>query len=344
MPSSRRCSRSSASGSPSSRWPTGCSPGEEPEAGKALEKAFAADGIQVLTGARGRLGGVRRGRRSPSTLGDQEVTADKLLVAAGRTPNLAGIGLESLGIDADARVLETDERMRAGEKLWAVGDITGKGAFTHVSMYQAAVVVRDILGRGRSVGRLPRGQPGHLHRARGRLGRAERGEGPRAGSTSSRSRREDLGARGWIAKEEGLIKLVADRSRGILVGATVVGPSGGEILACSRPPCTPRSRSPRCAPCTSPTRRTTAPSRPRSTPSTSDPLRRGVHSCAPKSRVLARRGVTSCDDVEVDDLPRDPGPSTIDTAALIGHQERVDAGWPRRGPRSTRATGTGSRR
>ena len=43
-------------------------------------------------------------------------------------------------------MLETDERMRAGEKLWAVGDITGKGAFTHVSMYQAAVVVRDILG------------------------------------------------------------------------------------------------------------------------------------------------------------------------------------------------------
>ena len=138
-------------------------PGDEPEAGE---------------GARG---GVRR-RRDPGAdrrevslgahadgtftvaLADQEVTADKLLVAAGRTPNLAGIGLESLGLDADARVLETDERLRAGEKLWAVGDITGKGAFTHVSMYQAAVVGPRHPRRGRSVGRLPRGQPGDLHR------------------------------------------------------------------------------------------------------------------------------------------------------------------------------------
>lgn len=51
-----------------------------------------------------------------------------------------------MGLDPQARSVETDERMRAGERLWAVGDITGQGAFTQVSMYQGAVVVRDILG------------------------------------------------------------------------------------------------------------------------------------------------------------------------------------------------------
>ncbi len=121
-------------------------------------------------------------------------------------------------------MLETDERLRAGEKLWAVGDITGKGAFTHVSMYQAAVVVRDILGEDgpwadyRAVSRVTFTTP----------------EVASVGLSEAKAREqldsvevalvEDLGARGWIAKEEGLIKLVADASRGMLVGATVVGP------------------------------------------------------------------------------------------------------------------------
>ena len=204
-------------------------PGDEPEAGKALEEAFAADGIQVLTGAEVSSVAYAEGTFTVA-LADQEVTADKLLVAAGRTPNLAGIGLESLGIDADARVLETDERLRAGEKLWAVGDITGKGAFTHVSMYQAAVVVRDILGEDgpwadyRAVSRVTFTTP---EVASVGLSEAKAREQLDAVEVATV---EDLGARGWIAKEEGLIKLVADASRGILVGATVVGPSGGEIL------------------------------------------------------------------------------------------------------------------
>ena len=73
--------------------------------------------------------------------------ADQLLVAAGRTPNLDDLGLETVGLDPAARTVDVDERMRAGERLWAIGDITGHGAFTHVSMYQSAVALRDITGQ-----------------------------------------------------------------------------------------------------------------------------------------------------------------------------------------------------
>jgi pyruvate/2-oxoglutarate dehydrogenase complex dihydrolipoamide dehydrogenase (E3) component len=202
---------------------------DEPEASAVLEEAFAAEGIQVLTGAK--VDSVTHSDGS-FTLGvdGQEVTAEKLLVATGRRNNLADLGLETVGVEPDAKVIETDERMRAGDQLWAVGDVTGKGAFTHVSMYQAAVVVRDILGED---------GPWADYRAVSRVTFTEP-EVASVGLTEQRAREQglpvatatgDLGARGWLARQDGIIKLVADRDRGILVGATVVGPAGGEIVS-----------------------------------------------------------------------------------------------------------------
>ena len=202
---------------------------DEPEASEVLERAFAGEGIQVLTGAK--VDSVSHADGSFTLMVEgQEVEAEKLLVAAGRRGNLVDIGLEAVGLDPEARQVETDERMRAGEKLWAVGDITGKGAFTHVSMYQAAVVVRDILGED---------GPWADYRAVARVTFTEP-EVASVGLTEAQARDAgidvatatgDLGARGWLAKAEGVVKLVADRDRGVLVGATVVGPAGGEILS-----------------------------------------------------------------------------------------------------------------
>ena len=202
---------------------------EEPEASQLLMKAFAAEGITVRTGAQvasvGHAGGT-----FTLDLGDERVTADKLLVAAGRHANLDFIGLDTVGLADDLEVVETDERMRAGEKLWAIGDITGKGAYTHVSMYQGAVVVRDALGEQgpwadyRAVPRVTFTSPEVA--SVGLSEAAARGAGVDVAIASG-----DLGARGWLAKEEGLIKLVADRERGVLVGGCVVGEAGGEILS-----------------------------------------------------------------------------------------------------------------
>ncbi len=122
--------------------------------------------------------------------------------------------------------------MRAGDGLWAIGDITGKGAFTHMSMYQAAIAVRDILGQDgpeaayHAVPRVTFTDP-----EVGSVGLTEQqardaGLNVRVGVTDLAS-----STRGWIAKGEGLVKLVEDADRGVLVGATAVGPSGGEVLS-----------------------------------------------------------------------------------------------------------------
>ena len=202
---------------------------EEPEASALLEKAFADEGISVLTGAS--VASVSHDESGFTLQVDgREVTADKLLVATGRKANLDHIGLDTLGLGDGLKVVETDERMRAGEKLWAVGDITGKGAFTHVSMYQAAVVVRDVLGEDgpwadyRAVPRVTFTAPEVASVGLSEQAARDQGIDVAVGSG-------DLGARGWLAKEEGLVKLVADRQRGVLVGGCVVSEAGGEILS-----------------------------------------------------------------------------------------------------------------
>lgn len=204
---------------------------EEPEASRLIEEVLAREGIQVITGAR--IASVSYADGSFSAdLGTGTVTADRLLVAAGRRNNLGDIGLETVGLDPTARVIETDERMRAGERLWAIGDITGKGAFTHLSMYQAAVAVRDLLGKDgpwadyRAVSRVTFADP-----EVGSVGLTETQARAAGLSVSVGSTNLAESSRGWIAKAEGLIKLVADTDRGVLVGATAVGPSGGEILS-----------------------------------------------------------------------------------------------------------------
>jgi pyruvate/2-oxoglutarate dehydrogenase complex dihydrolipoamide dehydrogenase (E3) component len=164
-------------------------------------------------------------------VGGDVVSAEHLLVAVGRKPNLDDIGLETVGLSADAEQLDTDERMRAGERLWAVGDITGKGAFTHVSLYQAKVAVADLLGADRPVAD---------YRAVSRVTFTDPEVGS-VGLTEEQARRTGLrvsvgraeiprAARGWINEAEGIVKVVADADRGVLVGGTVVAPYGGEVI------------------------------------------------------------------------------------------------------------------
>jgi pyruvate/2-oxoglutarate dehydrogenase complex dihydrolipoamide dehydrogenase (E3) component len=204
---------------------------EEPESSELIEKAFVDLGMEVVTGAQvDRV--TQDGDGFEVQLSGRSVRAERLLVAAGRSNNLSGIGLEHVGLDADARVLDPDERMRVADGVWAIGDITGKGAFTHMSMYQAAVVIRDLLGQDgpwadyRAVSRVTFTAP-----EIGSVGMTEKQARDAGLKVSTGVTDLASSARGWIASETGLIKLVADADRGVLVGATAIGPSGGEVLA-----------------------------------------------------------------------------------------------------------------
>lgn len=211
---------------------------EEPESSALVADVFAREGLQVMTGISITSVQHQDGRFQVEVRSGGEtveVDADRLLVAAGRRPNLGDVGLETVGLDPQARSLPTDDHMRVAEGLWALGDITGKGAFTHMSMYQGAIVIRDVLGRDEG--------PWADYRAVPRVTFTDPEVGS-VGLTEEQARDAGLdvrigyskipdSTRGWIHKagNDGFIKLVEDAARGVLVGATSAGPTGGEVLS-----------------------------------------------------------------------------------------------------------------
>jgi pyruvate/2-oxoglutarate dehydrogenase complex dihydrolipoamide dehydrogenase (E3) component len=209
-------------------------PPEEPEAGALLADVFGREGIDVRTGTTARA--VRHdGTAFTLALSDgTEVTGDALLVATARRTDLPGIGAGVVGVDESAHTIPVDDHLRAAPGVWAVGDITGHGAFTHMSMYQANIVVHDILGEEVS--------PAEYHAVPrvtftdpeiGSVGLSEAQALERGLAVRTGCYPVPKSTRGWIhqAGNDGFIKLVADASRGVLVGATSAGPTGGEVLS-----------------------------------------------------------------------------------------------------------------
>lgn len=209
-------------------------PLEEPESSALAGDALAADGITVHTGSRATAARHDGAQFTVTIDGSTELAAEELLVAVGRRPDMRGLGIDQMGLDPNARMLEVDEQMRVTDGVWAVGDVTGHGAFTHVATYQADIATRDILGTP---------GPGADYRVLPRVTFTDPEIGS-AGLTEAAAREAGIdvatglaqvqySARGWIHKagNEGLIKLVLDRSAGVLVGATSAGPVGGEVLS-----------------------------------------------------------------------------------------------------------------
>src|SRR5688500_6297123 len=117
--------------------------------GDALTDVLRRDGIDVVLDVHAK-GARRDGQEYVLELDDaRELRGDRLLVATGRRPRVAGIGLETIGIDPDPRGIPVDARLRVGERLWAIGDVTGLWPLTHVGKYQGEVVAANILGEPR---------------------------------------------------------------------------------------------------------------------------------------------------------------------------------------------------
>src|SRR5262245_55888018 len=104
--------------------------------GEALGEVLRRDGVELLLGVHATAAS-RDGQAYVLTLDDgAEVRGDRLLVSIGRRPRVDGIGLETVGIEAGPHGIPVDAYLRAGEGLWAIGDVTGIRLLTHVGKYQ----------------------------------------------------------------------------------------------------------------------------------------------------------------------------------------------------------------
>ncbi|HEY7134125.1 MAG TPA: NAD(P)/FAD-dependent oxidoreductase [Acidimicrobiia bacterium] len=125
-------------------------PREPAPLGEALGEALRGDDIEVLVGARA-TGARRDGSDFVLELDDgRALRGDRLLVATGRRPRVTGLGLETVSVEENPRGIQTDAHMRAGERLWAIGDVTGVWPLTYMGEYQGEVVASNILGESRT--------------------------------------------------------------------------------------------------------------------------------------------------------------------------------------------------
>ncbi|AWB91359.1 dihydrolipoyl dehydrogenase family protein [Aeromicrobium chenweiae] len=204
---------------------------EEPESSELVASVFEAEGIGIHAGIT--IDGVAHdGEVFHVTSGGVTYEAERVLVAAGRRSRVDDIGLDTVGVEA-GRFLTVDDSMQVTDGLWAIGDMVGRGAFTHVSMYQSARAAKAVLGEDLPEydDSLPRvtftdpeiGAVG-ITEAQAR----ERGINVRIGSTDVAA-----SSRGFVhgPGNQGFIKLVIDDDRGVIVGATSAGPYGGETLS-----------------------------------------------------------------------------------------------------------------
>ena len=194
------------------------------EAGAIVADVFGAEGIDVRIGV-----GVEKAAPGVElTLTDgTSVEAERLLVATGRQPDSAGIGLEQLGVSVGPRGIEVDERLRAAENVWAIGDVTGVALFTHVGKYQARVAAADLSGQ--DVRADYRAIPA------GVFTDPEVATVGRTGGDGLASARWELTATPRLStyerpKRDGFVRLFADPRERVLVGAVAVGPQAAEWL------------------------------------------------------------------------------------------------------------------
>jgi pyruvate/2-oxoglutarate dehydrogenase complex dihydrolipoamide dehydrogenase (E3) component len=124
-------------------------PRESAPLGQALGEALRRDGIELVLGQHARAAR-RDGDEYVLELADgTELRGDRLLVATGRRPRVEGIGLETVGVKVDPHGIPVDDHLRAGERLWAIGDVNGIWPLTHVGEYEGDVVAANIAGDAR---------------------------------------------------------------------------------------------------------------------------------------------------------------------------------------------------
>ena len=209
---------------------------EEPFASEEITAGLERAGVDVRTGVKAIAAARGEGGQVSLTLeGGTELRGDELLVAVGRRPRTAELGLESAGVEAGG-YLEVDDRMRVGgtDWLYAIGDVNGRALLTHMGKYQARICADTILGKDVAATAERAGSPRvvftepQLAAVGLTLDAAkERGVKARAVDVPTAA---NAGASFHGRNAAGTSRLVFDTAREVVVGATFVGPEVAESL------------------------------------------------------------------------------------------------------------------
>jgi dihydrolipoamide dehydrogenase len=194
------------------------------DAGELMAELFREEGIEVRVGV-----GIERAEPNIKLhLSDgSTLETERLLIATGRRPNVERLGLDDLGLEISGRGIEVDERLRAAENVWAIGDVTGVAQFTHVGKYQARIAAADMANR--------RAKADYRAIPAGIFTDPEVATVGRTDGDGLVSVRIPLGSLPRLTtyerpKREGFVRVFADPRRRVLAGAVCVGPQAAEWL------------------------------------------------------------------------------------------------------------------
>ena len=200
-------------------------PREPAPLGQALGEVLRRDGVELALGVQA-TAARREGEEYVLVLGDgRELRGDRLLVATGRRPRVAGLGLETVGVNADGHGIPVDAHLRVADRLWAIGDATGIWQLTHVGKYQGEVVAANILGEAREANYEAVPRVVYTDPQAAAVGATEAAfsatvpvSGVAKAETYSR----------FYADDNGFMTLLSDGER--LTGAYALGPEAGEWM------------------------------------------------------------------------------------------------------------------
>jgi dihydrolipoamide dehydrogenase len=200
-------------------------PREAAPLGDALGEVLHRDGIELSLGMQATAARRDDGDYVLELDAGLELRGDRLLVATGRRPRLEELGLDTVGIETGSHGIPVDGSLRAGERLWAIGDVTGIWQLTHVGKYQGEVVAANILGESREANyeAVPRvvftdPQAASVGDTDGRFNATVQLRDVAKTATYTRA----------YAQSIGFLTLLSDGER--LTGAYALGPEAGEWL------------------------------------------------------------------------------------------------------------------
>jgi pyruvate/2-oxoglutarate dehydrogenase complex dihydrolipoamide dehydrogenase (E3) component len=210
-------------------------PGEEPRASATVERTLTELGVTIDTSATVTAVIPRDGAEAQLSSG-QTVTVEQIVLATGRTPQVTGLGLSDVGLTLDAgAAIPIDDRCRVmgAEHLWAIGDVTGKSAFTHTSHYQGRVVAANLRGNPvradyASIPRAVYVEPALASVGHTLASARHVGIDPITASSEMRTAAVRSSTDGQTA---GWVSLLADPATQCLIGATGMGQNAEEWIA-----------------------------------------------------------------------------------------------------------------